>query len=148
MLALVSHPAAAQIDEATLDFDRDIRPILSDTCFKCHGPDENERQADLRLDTREGLFRTAEGVAVLSPGNLKKSELVQRIVSTDPDKQMPPPDSGRSLTPKQKDLIQRWVKQGAEWKQHWAFVAPSRPALPKVKYGKWPQRRSIATTTR
>lgn len=139
MLALVSHPAAAQIDEATLDFDRDIRPILSDTCFKCHGPDENERQADLRLDTREGLFRTADGVAVISPGDLKKSELVQRIVSTDPDKQMPPPDSGRSLTPKQKDLIQRWVKQGAEWKQHWAFVAPGRPALPKVKYGKWPR---------
>ena len=137
---LTPHPAAAQLDNGTLEFDRDIRPILSDTCFKCHGPDENERQAELRLDTREGLFRKADGVTVISPGDLAKSELVRRIGSADPDEQMPPPDSGRSLTAKQRDLIRKWVKQGAEWKQHWAFVAPKRPALPMLKNKKWPHK--------
>ena len=130
----------AQVDNVTLDFSRDIRPILSDTCFKCHGPDAEQREAELRLDTRDGLFRKVEGVSVISPGDLKNSELVRRITSTDPDEQMPPPDSGRSLTAKQRDLIREWVKQGADWKQHWAFVAPKRPALPKLTSREnWPR---------
>jgi hypothetical protein len=124
--------ADAQLDNGTLDFNRDIRTILSDTCFKCHGPDAEQRQAELRLDTRDGLFRKVDGVTVISPGELAKSELVRRITSTDPDEQMPPPDSGRALSAMHRDLILKWVQQGAEWKQHWAFVAPKRPALPKL----------------
>jgi hypothetical protein len=137
---ILPNAAHAQIENGSIDFSRDIRPILSDTCFKCHGPDAEQRQADLRLDTRDGLFRNLDGVKVISPGNLKQSELVKRIDSTDPDEQMPPPDSGRALTAKQRDMIRKWVQQGAEWKQHWAFVVPKRPALPtKLSRDKWPR---------
>lgn len=139
-LILLLRTAGAMPAEEPVDFSRDIRPILSDTCFQCHGPDSEQRQADLRLDTRDGLFRDADGVKVVSPGDLMKSQLIRRIDSTDADEQMPPPDSGRSLTGKQKHLIRQWVQQGAVWKQHWAFVAPERPALPKLTSDvRWPR---------
>ena len=130
---LAPHAAWPQSDGPTIDFNRDIRPILSDACFQCHGPDAAQRQADLQLHTRDGLYRTLDGVTVITPGNLNDSELFQRIMSEDPDEQMPPPDSGRRLSVRQRELIQEWITQGARWKQHWAFVPPLRPAVPAIQ---------------
>jgi len=126
------HSAYAQSDNGPVDFNRDIRPILSDTCFQCHGPDAAQRQSGLQLHTRAGLFRTTDGVTVISPGNRTDSDLYRRIMSDNPDEQMPPPDSGRSLSTRQRELIGRWIAQGARWKQHWAFVPPRRHAVPVI----------------
>ena len=133
---LSTHAIAADGD-APIDFNRDIRPILSDTCFKCHGPDEEQRKADLRLDTSGGLFRNANDVRVVVAKNAAESDLFRRITSLDPDERMPPVDSGLSLKPPQIELIKRWIEQGAEWKQHWSFVTPIRPAQPQTKHDKW-----------
>jgi hypothetical protein len=130
----VSRPVCAEVD-----FDRDIRPILSDACFACHGPDETERQADLRLDTRDGLFRQQDGVSVVAPGKPDASELLRRLLSSDPDEQMPPPDSGLKLKPAQIELLREWIADGAKWQQHWAFVAPQRPGQPTVSQPDWVQ---------
>lgn len=107
-----------------IDFNRDVRPLLSDHCFACHGPDENQRQADLRLDTSEGLS------AVVEPADIDASEMVVRILSSDPDEVMPPPEFHKPLSEKQKRIIQKWVAAGAEFQQHWAFVPPTRPEVP------------------
>jgi len=121
-----------------IDFSRDVQPILADKCYHCHGPDANQRKAKLRLDTQEGALATdGDGKAAVVPGNLEKSELARRIISTDPDEQMPPPKSRRQLTAQQKDLLRNWVAQGAPWGKHWAFVAPIRPELPAVKDKAW-----------
>src|SRR5687767_9584250 len=97
--------AFGQEPDRRVRFNRDVRPILSDTCFKCHGFDEKERKAGLRLDTREGLTRTHKNVTPIAPGDLSKSEVYRRIVSEDPDELMPPVKSGKKLTPEQKDVI-------------------------------------------
>src|SRR3712207_3458930 len=94
-----------------VDYARDVLPILSDTCYHCHGPDEPARKAGLRLDTKDGAFRVKDGVAVVAPGDAAKSELVRRITSTDPDEVMPPADDIRKLTPAQVDTLKRWVEQ-------------------------------------
>lgn len=117
-----------------IDFNRDIRPILSDKCFVCHGPDESHREADLRLDVQE----EGGGWSVIIPGEPSESELIHRIESVDPDEKMPPSDSRLKLTEEEKELISSWVKQGANWKQHWAFVPVHRPSLPKVVQAQWP----------
>lgn len=101
----------------TVDFARDIRPILSDKCFHCHGPDEAERKADLRLDTREGLLESG----ALVPGKPTESELIARILSADPDDVMPPPKSKLSLSKGDRELLRRWVAEGAEFRGHWSF---------------------------
>lgn len=125
---------------AAVDFSREIRPILSDQCFACHGPDEQARKAKLRLDTREGALRPDRpDDAVIVPGDPAKSPLVRRITTTDPDDHMPPPKSGKQLTAHQVDLLQRWIKEGAEWKEHWAFRAPAQPAVPAVQHTNWPR---------
>ncbi len=116
-----------------VEFARDIHPILSDTCFKCHGPDGEDRQADLRLDTRDGIFDSG----VVEPGNLDASELYQRITSDDPDVLMPPPDSGRRLTEQQKQLLGRWIEQGASYQRHWSFELPTSPELPSIQNEAW-----------
>ncbi len=123
--------------QAEVDYSRDILPILADTCYHCHGPDPKARQAGLRLDTREGAFRVRRGKAVLVPGNRAASELIRRITATDPDEVMPPPDAQRRLTPKQIELLQRWVDEGARWSMHWAFVPPQRPLLPSTQRPDW-----------
>lgn len=128
----VFHPDAANGQAARIDFGRDIGPILSDTCFKCHGPDEHDRQADLRLDTKSGLFDDSSAVV---PSSLDESELYQRIISDDPDSLMPPPDSGRKLTAEQKDLFKRWIEQGAAWENHWSLIPPVKPVVPEDKTG-------------
>jgi mono/diheme cytochrome c family protein len=128
------------MSEATppaVDFTRDVRPILSENCFHCHGPDAAERQADLRLDVwkTEGDILGAEHV--ISPGKLDASEFVARITSDEPDMRMPPADSGKSLSPEQIEILGKWIAGGAEYKQHWAFVAPRRPNIPSVRDSSW-----------
>jgi hypothetical protein len=122
---------------AVIDFSRDIQPILSDNCYHCHGPDEKERKAKLRLDTKEGAFRQFDGVAVISAGKSAQSELVRRITTKDMNDVMPPLKSNRNLTAQQIDLLRRWVDQGAPWGKHWAFEVPRRWQLPAVKDRKW-----------
>lgn len=114
-----------------VDYARDIQPILSENCYHCHGPDEHTREADLRLDTKEGAFRTADGITVVKPGDSKQSELVIRVFTSDEEELMPTPKSKRTLTQKQKDLLKQWVDEGAEWSDHWAYTAPRRPDSPK-----------------
>jgi Protein of unknown function (DUF1553)/Protein of unknown function (DUF1549)/Planctomycete cytochrome C len=113
---------------AKLSYDRDIRPILADKCFACHGFDEHTREADLRLDTRQGALDSGSGGAVV-PGDIAASKLIERMNSHDEDLVMPPPSSGRRLTDQQKQMLQRWIEEGADYQQHWAFQAP-QPAEP------------------
>lgn len=113
-----------------LQFNRDIRPILSENCFSCHGFDEKSRKAKLRLDSAADATRERKGVTPIVPGDLKKSAVWERIISDDPDEVMPPPKSHLSLSPLEKRKIRTWIEQGAKYEDHWAFVAPRRPALP------------------
>lgn len=112
--------------QSEIDFNRDIRPILSDNCFLCHGPAESTREAGLRLDVREDAI-DAGGI---TPGEPDESLLVQRILSTDPDEVMPPPSHNKHLTQRQKDLLKQWVSEGAEYQKHWAFVPPKKSEKP------------------
>ena len=111
---------------AKVDYNEDVRPILSENCFYCHGPDGNKRKAKLRLDVRDAALEKKAFV----PGDAGASELIKRLASTDSDEVMPPPDSHRTLTAAQKEILKRWIAEGAEYKEHWAFVTPVRPALP------------------
>ncbi len=123
--------------ERPIDFARDVRPILSSVCFTCHGPDVDTREADLRLDTFDGLTANLGGSFAVVPGNVAQSELAKRILSADPDEQMPPPGSKKALSAEQKQVLLQWIEQGAVWKQHWAFMAPLSPPLPQVKNPTW-----------
>ena len=134
----VATAALAQTSGApVVDFNRDIRPILSDNCFTCHGPDEKQRMVGLRLDTREGLFAERNGYRIIDPGNPSRSRLMERITAENKALRMPPVASDRTLTSKQIDLIRAWIEQGAKWEMHWAFVAPVRPELPAVRDAAW-----------
>ena len=113
-----------------VDFSREIKPILSDTCYKCHGPDVEQRKANLRLDLREVALATDRDPAIIVPGAPDKSELWRRINNGDPDQQMPPPSADRHLSDEQRQIIRRWIQQGASWQDHWSFVMPVRSALP------------------
>jgi hypothetical protein len=133
----ILHAAAA--DDA-VDFNRDIRPILSDTCFACHGPDSRQRQAGLRLDVRDiAVGKLESGATAIVPGDVKASELVRRITTSSDDERMPPLKSGKQLTPSQIEKLTKWVAQGAKYSAHWSFVAPQRPKLPEVQDKKWPR---------
>ncbi len=121
------------------DYNRDIRPILS-KCFSCHGQDGKAVQAELRINTRAGVTKVLpSGNAAVVPGNPEKSELVRRVFAKDANDIMPPLDSNKILTQEEKDLLRQWVAEGAEYKEHWAFVKPVRPALPAVKNKIWPK---------
>lgn len=127
-IAMFIKPAAAiSFAAAAIDFNREIRPILSDKCFQCHGPDEKRRMSGLRLDTREGAMGKA---GVIVPGKAADSRLVKRISSKDPEVMMPPPESGHRLTDKEIALLTRWVDEGAPWNEHWAYRTPRRPEPP------------------
>ena len=115
-----------------VDFNRDVQPILSENCYHCHGPDAGGRKADLRLDKKEGAYRTADGVTPVKPGDSAGSDVIARIFSADKDEVMPTPKSNRKLTETQKELLKRWVDEGAKWGEHWAFVAPKRAMVPEV----------------
>ncbi|MCE9605029.1 MAG: DUF1553 domain-containing protein [Planctomycetia bacterium] len=118
-----------------VSFNRDIRPILAETCFHCHGPDPGSRKADLRFDREESFFGKKTPLVV--PRRPEASPLYQRIISTDADQQMPPPDAHKQLKPEQKELIRRWIAEGATWQSHWSFLAPARPQPATVKNGAW-----------
>jgi cytochrome c553 len=137
---LVGSPATLQSDEAQersaadaakpVDFNRDVRPILSDNCFSCHGPDASRREATLRLDVRDDAL--AQGAFV--PGNAEQSLLIERIFAETADELMPPPDSGKELTSAQKEALKRWVDEGAKYQQHWAFVPPAKSEPPQITH--------------
>lgn len=119
-------------------YNRDVRPILSNHCFACHGPDDKARQANLRLDQRDRALATLEsGKVAIIPGKPEQSELLKRIASHDPDTVMPPPSTNKTLTVAEQAVLKRWIEQGAEYQPHWAFVVPSRPGLPSVKNSSW-----------
>jgi hypothetical protein len=127
-------PAAPPPPSAkTIQFNRDIRPILSETCFTCHGPDKNARKGKFRLDDRDSAVKKK----AIVPGHPEQSEAVKRLFTTDPDDQMPPPDSGKKITPAQKELLRQWIAAGAEYQPHWAYVTPTRPEIPSVKESNW-----------
>ncbi|HEX4591865.1 MAG TPA: DUF1549 domain-containing protein, partial [Gemmataceae bacterium] len=131
---------AADPTPPAVDFDRQIRPLLSDHCFTCHGPDEAKRKAKLRLDSKEGVFgELRDGGRAVVPGKPDESELVRRISSTDADEVMPPPGKAKPLTPAEIDLFKRWIAGGAPWNQHWAFRPPVRPPVPTVDDAAWSQ---------
>ncbi len=115
----------------TIDFNRDVRPILSDNCFFCHGPDANHREAELRLDLRDDAI---EHDAIV-PGKPDQSNLIARILSDDADEVMPPPDSNKKLTERQKEILKRWIAQGAEYRKHWAYEPPVKAAIPAGQNG-------------
>lgn len=123
--------------DAPIDFDRDIRPILSNHCFQCHGPDSQERKAGLRLDRREDAFAKRDGGAAIVAFDAKSSELVTRILHADGDQLMPPSDVNKPLDETQKQLLVRWIEAGAEWREHWSFVTPVQPAVPESGAGAW-----------
>lgn len=122
MLLFSAAPASAGDLPEVVEFNRDIRPILSDNCFFCHGPDKNKRQADLRLDTEAGLLGTAGGAGPVIPGQPDDSPLLQRILTSDPETHMPPPATGKVLTDQQIQLLRRWIQQGGRYEGHWAFL--------------------------
>jgi hypothetical protein len=133
-------PSPVHAAEAPLDFNRDVRPILSDRCFSCHGPDGEDRQAGLRLDLRDAAIAELDsGATAVVPGDPTQSEIVTRITSTDPDVVMPPPRFNKPITPAEADILKRWIAAGAEYRGHWAFERVERPAVPEVKDRAWPR---------
>ena len=131
--------AAVELPEQ-VDYNFHIKPILSDRCYRCHGPDAQAREADLRLDRPgERLLHSDEGRAIIQPGSSQQSELTHRIASTDPDVRMPPDDAKLpQLSSDEVALIQRWIEQGATWKRHWSLLPIEQPSIPEVEDSSWP----------
>ena len=128
--------------DSSISFNRDVRPILAETCFHCHGPDEEGREADLRLDIESSASEDRGGYQAISPGDLKASEAWSRIMSDDVDTLMPPPESHLSLNKKQKAVLKQWIVEGAQYEGHWAFAPPHAPDVPRVegkssRYASW-----------
>ncbi len=131
---------AADNKSRPVNFARDVRSILSDNCFACHGPDDKQRKAGLRLDTRDGAMgKLKGGEFAIVPGKAEDSELIFRVESDDPEAVMPPRKSGKRLTAQQIETLRQWVQQGAPWTTHWAFEPPRKPGLPDVKNARWPR---------
>lgn len=123
-----------------VDFNYDVKPILSDKCFACHGPDDKNRKGDLRLDTPEGAYaalKDAKNLHAIVPGSLAKSAVYARLITHDPDLKMPPPNSNLALSAREIAVLVRWIEQGAEFKPHWSFIKPEKNAVPKVKNKDW-----------
>ncbi len=126
-IAFVSAASA----ESPIDFNRDVRPILSNKCFACHGPDEEQRQAGLRLDDAKNATSALEsGATAIVAGNLDASELIRRITHSDESQRMPPAEFGKPLTPEEIVVLRRWIEQGAHFQAHWSYVKPVRPVPP------------------
>lgn len=130
---VLATPQAAVAQSGGVAFNRDVRPILSDLCFQCHGPDKAKRKAKLHFDTEDGARRA------IVPGKPNESEFIRRITSRDPAERMPPTSTGHALTHEQIALLTRWVAEGAAWEKHWSLIPPMRPALPSVKNTAWPR---------
>src|SRR4051794_33221659 len=142
LMAIGAEASAGETPARPIDFNREIRPILSNSCFTCHGPDASKRKGvtkPLRLDTEAGGFADLGGYAAIVRGNPEESELIQRLLSDDPTEVMPPPAHGKKPTAREVGLLTEWVKQGAPYAGHWSYVKPSRPALPEVSTPSWPK---------
>ena len=123
-----------------VDFNRDVRPILAGSCFDCHGPDAQARKGDLRLDMADDVYAPRDGYRVIDRDSPGKSELLKRVLSDDPDLHMPPPESAHErLSAEEVATLRRWIEEGGEWDEHWAFVAPTRSNLPEVERAGWPR---------
>ena len=131
-LAAIFVLKSSSVAAEPLRYNRDIRPLLSDKCFFCHGPDPNHREADLRLDVEEAAHDW-----VIEAGKAEESELWRRITSDDPEEQMPPPDSGKTLSAEQIRTLRRWIDEGAKYEDHWSFVSPTRPEVPMPEGDDW-----------
>src|SRR3954447_23345369 len=139
VLIVVSTSSFAATISGNIDFQRQVRPILSDNCFLCHGPDKGTRMVDLRLDIQEGALAQRKNGYPVVPGKPDESLLVKRIYSDNPAFRMPPVFSHKTLSEEQKGILKRWIEQGAKWNQHWAFVPPKKVALPAVRHSSWPR---------
>ncbi len=143
LLLAVSPVFGAAAGKSPIEFNRDIRAILSENCFTCHGPDEQHRKGKLRLDLKEDAFKPAKsGELAIVPGDLKKSELIARILTSNEDDVMPPVKTGKKLSPAQIELLKRWIAEGATWQNHWAYE-PLKPVEPPAIKGKKPVRNEI-----
>ena len=144
MAAFVGHTVfvaqASRAADPEIHFNRDVRPILSDKCFHCHGPDEAARKAELRLDDAVAVRADRDGIVIVRPGDPAGSELIRRITSNDESEIMPPHESKKPLTEKEKLTLQKWVAEGAAWSQHWAFEAPVRHETPVARQTDWLRR--------
>src|SRR5438067_10198047 len=129
LLAAGSTASRAQGPKTAVEFNRDVRPILADNCFKCHGPDVNQRKADLRLDVAEDAYADRGGHAAIVRGKPGESELVKRITALGKKGQMPPPKSDKKLTARQIDTLRRWIEQGGEYQKHWSLLTAKRPPV-------------------
>jgi mono/diheme cytochrome c family protein len=137
LLGFLASRGEAEQKTGTVEFNRDIRPILAENCFACHGPDEKVRKADLRLDTREGALADLGGIHAITPGQPDQSELFLRITEEIPRMRMPPAKTGKKLSKKQIELLRDWIAQGAKWQKHWSLIPPKRPDLPAVRQTGW-----------
>src|SRR5262249_4186358 len=140
-LAALALAPAARADgprSPTVEFNRDIRPILSNNCFVCHGPDPKLRKAKLRLDVAADAFADRGDYSAIVPGKPEKSELNLRITHKNPQKRMPPATHAKQLTAREVGLLKSWIEQGAKWQGHWSLLAARRPALPAVAAKAWP----------
>src|SRR5437588_5044900 len=133
-----SKTAAAAPEARSVEFNRDIRPILSDNCYACHGPDKNQRKADLRLDNEVAAFADRGGYRIIVPGKPEQSELYRRITAGDESLRMPKPKFGKELSKRQVELIRLWIEQGAKWQKHWSLIPPKQPELLAVGDQAWP----------
>lgn len=131
----------ATVHAAEVDYNRDVRPILANHCFKCHGPDDATRESGLRLDERASAVgsESASGLAAIVSGSPDESELIRRILSDDAAEMMPPPAANKTLSAEKQDVLRRWIAEGAHYAPHWAFVPPVEPALPQVQLANWPR---------
>jgi hypothetical protein len=139
ILVIFTSPRFALAAETNIDFNRDIRPILSENCFQCHGFDEKARQAELRLDQADSAYADHDGTKPIVPGHPDQSELWRRITTDDESELMPPPDSHRVLKPEQKETLKHWIEQGAPYAKHWSFIPPVKADVPEVSNKRWPR---------
>jgi hypothetical protein len=141
MFKTLAHAVTLLATQATfggVEFNQDIRPILADACFHCHGPDPGTRKAGLRLDTEAGFFTAKKGEEpTVIKGKPDASSLYQRLITKDEDEIMPPPESHKELKPVQIAMIKAWIEQGAPWQPHWSLITPEKPAVPTVKEESW-----------
>ena len=136
-LALASLLLATFVTISTADdsvsFNRDVRTILADKCYACHGPDENKREAELRLDVETDAKADRDGHQVIAPGKPDQSELLRRLTTDDPDERMPPGSSGRSISDAQIATLTKWIAEGAKWEKHWSLIPPKRYDPPQIE---------------
>ena len=139
LLAFLTLTGVFNAKAEEVDFNTQIRPLLSNNCLTCHGPDEEERAAGLRLDTEAGSRLDLGGYAAIAPGNPNASEILQRLTTDDEELKMPPEGKGRGLTPEEVELVRRWIAEGGSYEKHWAYKKPARPPLPTVSKTQWPR---------